>query len=293
VLLLIYNRMFGLDPNLHHLRIPAGLEITEDRSRFREAQAVLFHLPSLDRHFLRPKRGRQTWIAWSMECEQHYFRLRNSYFMRRFDLTMTYRQDADVMVSYIPGEMLDRNVPELVPNRHRHLACSFISGHADRSGRMAYLRELSARMDVHQFGRCGDREIVNDRGPASKLETCSGYRFTLAFENAIAPDYVTEKFYDPLLAGSVPVYLGAPNVSQFAPVEGCYIDASDFSGPAELADYLLALDRDDAAYNDYLNWRDRPYSASFETLLERNKAPGFERLFSLLMEPDRTRSGSG
>lgn len=291
MLLLIYNRMFDLDPNLHLMRIPPGLEITEDRNRFREAQAVLFHLPSLGPHFLRFKPRGQTWIAWSMECEQHYRRLRNPRFMRRFDLTMTYRQDSDVMVSYIPSSMLEKNVPELVPNRHRHLACSFISGYADRSGRTAYLQELSARMDVHRFGRCGDREIVNDRGHASKLETCSGYRFTLAFENAIATDYVTEKFFDPLLAGSVPVYLGAPNVSQFAPAEDCYIDAADFSGPAELADYLLALDRDEAAYARYLNWRSRPCPASFEALVERNRKPGLERLFYLLLEQSRKDSG--
>lgn len=38
----------------------------------------------------------------------------------------------------------------------------------------------------------------------------------MAFENVIAMDYVTEKFYDPLIAGSVLVYLGAPNIADFA-----------------------------------------------------------------------------
>ena len=43
---------------------------------------------------------------------------------------------------------------------------------------------------------------------------------------------MTEKFYDPLLTGSVPVYLGAPNVAEHAPAAQCYIDVRDFAGPA-------------------------------------------------------------
>lgn len=284
MLILIYNRMFGLDPGYRQLNLPAEIEITENRSRMREAQAVIFHTPSLDSIFLRRKARSQIWIAWSMECEQHYPRLRNPRFMRKFDLTMTYRQNADVMASYIPPELIDRNIPPLVRNRHQHLACSFISGYEDRSGRMDYLQELAALLDVHQYGRCGDRIIANDRGPASKLELCSRYKFTLAFENAIAPDYVTEKFYDPLLAGSVPVYLGAPNVDQFAPVDDCYINVTDFAGPNELANYLLELDRDDAAYSHYLDWRSRPYTKTFEALARRNSTHSLDRLCQLLQQ---------
>ena len=43
------------------------------------------------------------------------------------------------------------------------------------------------------------------------------YYFNLAMENSVALDYVTEKLYDPLLVGVVPVYKGAPNVENFVP----------------------------------------------------------------------------
>lgn len=49
------------------------------------------------------------------------------------------------------------------------------------------------------------------------------------------------------------MYLGAPNIEEFAPVENCYINVRDFSGPADLAAYLLALDRDDQAYARFAN----------------------------------------
>jgi len=38
------------------------------------------------------------------------------------------------------------------------------------------------------------------------------YKFTLAIENYVCDDYVTEKLWRPLRLGSVPIVFGAPNV---------------------------------------------------------------------------------
>lgn len=283
MLILLWNRMFGQKPELGHLHIPAGVEFTEDRRRIDLADAVVFHIPSLERLFLTRKRPRQLWVAWSMECAAHYRRLRTAWFMRRFDLSMTYRQSADVMTSYIPTVFLRQTLPPVQAGSHQHLLCSFISGTHDRSGRNRYLDQLGRHLEVHRYGRQGDRVIADDQGHASKLRIAGRYKFTLAFENAVADDYVTEKLYDPLLAGSVPVYLGAANVGRFAPTEGCYIDVADFSGPADLADYLRRLDQDAQALAYYLDWRSRPLSPHFKALCERNRRPAFERLCQALL----------
>ena len=92
-------------------------------------------------------------------------------------------------------------------------------------------RELMRHLAVDSFGRClNNRTLEEDGGSATLREVIRGYRFTLAFENSIAADYVTEKLFNPLAAGSVPVYLGAPNVADFAPGERCYLDVRDFAG---------------------------------------------------------------
>lgn len=44
---------------------------------------------------------------------------------------------------------------------------------------------------------------------------------------------MTEKFFNPLLAGTVPVYLGAPNIREFAPGENCFLDICTFDSPEE------------------------------------------------------------
>ena len=38
------------------------------------------------------------------------------------------------------------------------------------------------------------------------------YKFIIAYENGVCEDYITEKFWRPLLVGSVPIYYGSPTI---------------------------------------------------------------------------------
>ena len=46
------------------------------------------------------------------------------------------------------------------------------------------------------------------------------YKFVVAVENAVCPDYVTEKLWRALEVGAVPIYHGAPNVREILPHGG-------------------------------------------------------------------------
>ena len=50
-------------------------------------------------------------------------------------------------------------------------------------------------------------EIAQRR--ARKVKVLSNYKFYLAFENFAVDDYVSEKVFEGLFAGTVPVYRGA------------------------------------------------------------------------------------
>ena len=87
-------------------------------------------------------------------------------------------------------------------------------------------------LDVHSFGKVLQNKILQkDTSCQSEMDTTAKYKFTIAFENAVARDYVTEEFYDLLIAGSVPIYLGAPNIDDFAPGDKCFINAADWDSP--------------------------------------------------------------
>ncbi|XP_026347126.4 4-galactosyl-N-acetylglucosaminide 3-alpha-L-fucosyltransferase FUT5 [Ursus arctos] len=99
------------------------------------------------------------------------------------------------------------------------------------------------------------------------LQSGRGVQDYLAFQNSLHPDYITEKpWRNTLDAGAVPVVMGPSrrNYEQFLPPDA-FIHVSDFQSPKELAQYLLALDKDHARYLSYFHWREswRPQTFSW------------------------------
>ena len=97
-----------------------------------------------------------------------------------------------------------------------------------------------------------------------KRKAISRYLFHFAFENSVEPGYVTEKVFDALKAGTVPVYLGPKRDCQLlVPFNKAVIYIEDFyegaSGMDEVAErlssYLHALAQNRTAYEEHLQWR--------------------------------------
>jgi hypothetical protein len=84
---------------------------------------------------------------------------------------------------------------------------------------------------------------------ASKNATMRQYRFALCYENASFPGYVTEKIFDGFFAGCVPIYLGAPDVTDFIPARA-FIDMRNFKNYDELYSFLKGMTQ--AEYESYL-----------------------------------------
>ncbi len=91
----------------------------------------------------------------------------------------------------------------------------------------------------------------NYRGSVeNKLETLKNYRFNVCYENMRdVKGYITEKIFDSFAAGSVPIYWGASNVTDYIP-KNCFIDRRDFRDFNEVYDYIRTMDK--ATYNNYL-----------------------------------------
>ena len=51
------------------------------------------------------------------------------------------------------------------------------------------------------------------------------------------PGYITEKIFDCFFAGCVPVYWGAPNITEHIP-QNCFIDRRKFKSHEELYSYI-------------------------------------------------------
>ena len=91
-----------------------------------------------------------------------------------------------------------------------------------------YWRNRSTLMSIYK-GSC-----------TSKYEVMSCYAFALCFENMAMKGYVTEKIFDCLYTGTVPIYFGAKNIESLLPEE-CYIDYRNYASVAEMWRYLQTL----------------------------------------------------
>ena len=107
------------------------------------------------------------------------------------------------------------------------------------------------------------------RGAATdKMQVLKNYRFCVAFENCNhAHGYITEKLLDCFLAGVVPVYWGAPNVTDHVPAD-CFIDMRNFKFYEDLLDFL-----NDITYDEYMR-----YMAAMHRYIASEQAEQFYNL---------------
>jgi hypothetical protein len=129
--------------------------------------------------------------------------------------------------------------------------------------------ELLARViRVDSLGKCmttkvGPEGITLDVGKTPleslrlKQAAISNYLFYLAFENTYEPGYVTEKVFDALIAGVVPIFLGsAEHCRELLPAINAAVFIDDFAGDIDaVGKYLLQLSRNRSAYDSHRNWR--------------------------------------
>lgn len=83
----------------------------------------------------------------------------------------------------------------------------------------------------------------------------TGYKFYLAFENSFCADYITEKYFGYYTLDVILVVRGGGDYSRLLP-SGTFIDASNFSSPRHLVDYLQLVARSEQLYTDYLKRKD-------------------------------------
>ena len=118
------------------------------------------------------------------------------------------------------------------------------------------VQELMKHIKIESRGRCWNNapRFAGNYG-MTLSEKYQPYKFVLVMENSVERDWVTEKFFLPFLANSVPVYFGAPNIEQYQPGPHSFINMRDFASPAALAKHLKYLATHESEYQKYFAWR--------------------------------------
>lgn len=85
----------------------------------------------------------------------------------------------------------------------------------------------------------------------SKTACLNDYRFNICYENMRdARGYITEKLFNSFPSGTIPVYWGASNITDYVP-KNCFIDRRDFKDEQALYSFLKNMSKQ--TYLEYMD----------------------------------------
>lgn len=85
------------------------------------------------------------------------------------------------------------------------------------------------------------KELKNLLKNTTKFDGLYDYKYSIALENCKKDNYITEKFTDCILCGTIPIYYGADNVGDYFPKDCFY--TIDLKSPSCLVDLKNILNR--------------------------------------------------
>ncbi|BGP37875.1 hypothetical protein JCM10450v2_001811 [Rhodotorula kratochvilovae] len=251
------------EPLLPPLDCPLPVVFTRDE---RSADVVVLNtdshqgLEESDVERFQRERPWQKFALWGVESapnrralERHFDHLRDGTAKETASFEMTYRLNSSVPATYSYGYFNYSNPPlAWHEKRSDRIAAAFITNCSPKNARTLILDELVRLLpgQVDSFGKCHQnaniRETLDELGVADqvgaktnwneKITIIGRYKFTVAFENSNDLDYSTEKFFQALERGTVPLVFGPPlAASHFFPAPNAAIDVAAYLPPAYAA----------------------------------------------------------
>jgi hypothetical protein len=130
--------------------------------------------------------------------------------------------------------------------------CNFIYSNANAHQRIEFCKKLMEYKKVDCPGSVLNNMPRISMDGMDKLNFMKKYKFSIAFENESSLDYTTEKIYHSFLVGSIPIYWGNPEISQwFNPAS--FINCHDYSNFDQVIERIIEIDNDEALYQSYRN----------------------------------------
>ncbi|XP_028395424.1 alpha-(1,3)-fucosyltransferase fut-1-like [Dendronephthya gigantea] len=270
----IFDRVTVFYPNELQCCEPFNCEITTDKSRLLESDAVVFHGRDLPLGVKMPKQrtAKQRWVFYSME-NPFYSKIVTSDYNGMFNWTMTYERRSDVYEPYGYYTKIIQSTPIKKDVKPRNYAegkdklLVFVNGNCQTvdGAREKFVRALSKIVKVDVHGKCGG---IFGRLTCPRNERCQKllrrFKFYISIENGVCEDYVTEKYWNvPFKIDAVPIVFGFKFFKELS-IPGSFIDATAFPNLQSLVSYLQYLDKNDTAYNEYFEWRNKYQTANLE-----------------------------
>uniref|UniRef100_A0A6P7FLX8 Fucosyltransferase n=1 Tax=Diabrotica virgifera virgifera TaxID=50390 RepID=A0A6P7FLX8_DIAVI len=233
--------------------------------------AFLFYGSKILNHdFPLPKKEKVPWAVFHEESPKNYAPFLYKETQDLFNITSTFSQYSDrpITLQYLKNVSNLKDKRYFVPLKNKNKLLEnispvlYIQSDCDTPiGRDYLVKELSKYIQIDSYGSClknkdfpsGLSELYPlDVYNEKYMEFISKYKFIISIENAACQDYISEKFWRPLIVGSIPIYFGATNIKEWFPNELSAILVEDFSDMRSLADFIKKVNANDTLYSSFL-----------------------------------------
>ncbi|KAK7004883.1 alpha-(1 3)-fucosyltransferase 10 [Biomphalaria glabrata] len=221
-----------------------------------------------------PRSEDHIWALLHEESPKNNFLLCHDEVLSLFNYTSTFRQESDfpITTQYLVSlEWLQQmTYYKTVSQKNKYqkeeklAPVIYVQSDCDTpSDRDEFVKLLMKYISVDSYGACiNNRQLPTQiNQPLSGMshkdyfELISHYKFALAMENAVCPDYITEKLWRPLMVGTVPIIFGSSRAQDFLPSNNSAIILENFKSAEHLGAYLGNLNAQDDKYEVYRTWK--------------------------------------
>ncbi|KAK5643436.1 hypothetical protein RI129_007281 [Pyrocoelia pectoralis] len=245
--------------------------VTKNRSLVSDVAAYLFYGSNFDENDLPLPKNNIPWTIFHEESPKNLAFFLDEEGQQLFDITATFSRNSTLplvlqyledlhlitdTIYYVPLKQKNELLKQLSPILYIQSDCE------TPIERDFYVSELMKYIRVDSYGRCLNNKHLPEQLTINKVLTnlydedfmkfVSQYKFTIAIENSMCNDYITEKLWRPLIAGSIPIYLGSPSVKDWLPNQHSAILIDDYKNISHLANYLKYINSNDRLYETYM-----------------------------------------
>ncbi len=144
-------------------------------------------------------------------------------------------------INQLLEKVTDRNLIQIHPK-----FCNIVVSNPNSEFRNNFLNKLSGIKLVDSGGtHCNNIGYrVTD-----KIKFMQDYRFSISFENNSHPGYTTEKIYESMIAGSIPIYWGNELISKEFN-ENSFINVHNFKNFDQAIEYVVSVENNIELYKD-------------------------------------------
>jgi hypothetical protein len=163
---------------------------------------------------------------------------------------------------------------EFIKNFNERKFCSFIVKNPGCEMRNNFFHKLSQYKQVDSAGPLfNNTGIKLDHGANAvqeKLAFLPKYKFNLCFENASHPGYATEKIYEALVAGTIPIYWGSPTIALDFNTD-TFLSWHDYQDDDKFIDAIKEVDDDYRGYRHFLYMTEEYMVSRFNKALDLDR----------------------